>query len=110
VRLSASRNTDVNQLFIEMEEILLSLFKDGAQGSYPIIRSAINLIEQDNEIKLSELAKQLSISQKHLHSLFAKYLGITPKRLKDLYKFHKVIEHIGYNKPKSWSEISAAFN
>lgn len=106
----SNTGSSAEELFIELEKVLESLFKENLDKNFNIIKDSIKILDKDNGIKISDLAEQFGISKKHLTFLYEKYIGISPKKLKDLYKFHKIIEQIGSTKPSSWAEFSVRFN
>lgn len=61
---------------------------------------------QPGHVRITDLARQLGISQKHLITLFNKQVGLTPKALVRIFRFQQVIQLLEKNEPIDWQQIA----
>lgn len=81
----------------KVEEVMLNVIKE--QKIEPRIHESIKYIKENNGIiNIKDLASSVNISLRRLQQLFAKYVGISPKKIASIYRLHKVINDVMLNK------------
>jgi AraC-like DNA-binding protein len=55
---------------------------------------------------IRDLSQKTGITQKHLITLFKKYVGLSPKMFSRIYKFQRVIHLIEEQKKVDWSMLA----
>ncbi len=83
---------------IEMFEQVENVFLDSLlTRNLQTIIQAVDLIDNNaGDIKLSELADHLKISERALREQFYKYIGCAPKELIRLVQLKKVVQHLNF--------------
>lgn len=77
---------------------------------HPLVAWAVQRIEQcGGQLRTAQLARDAGCSRKHLASLFRDRVGLAPKTLARLKRFHGVIDSLGTHASHDWSEVAARF-
>ena len=64
------------------------------------------LVQSPQMWSIKNLSHKTGITQKHLITLFRKYVGLSPKMFSRIYKFQKVIHLIGQEEKIDWSMLA----
>lgn len=90
--------------------ILESYFSEkGKRKSEPnlLIKYAVDQLMQSPEVwTIDKLTQKVGVTQKHLISLFKKYVGLTPKQFARICKFQKVIQLVEKQQQIEWTPIA----
>jgi AraC-like DNA-binding protein len=97
---------DISKKFHIMESFLLEKIKNGVQENNVLTTAIKELTNNPYKFTTKEVAKTTGISQKHLISLFDKYIGLTPKALSRIFRFQKVLLQIEQHKKIEWLQIT----
>jgi AraC-like DNA-binding protein len=77
----------------QTENLILSIIKDHKIDSR--IETSISYIKgKSGIINIAELASHVNVSIRRLQQLFAKYVGVSPKKMASIYRLHKVIHDV----------------
>ncbi|GGJ35789.1 helix-turn-helix domain-containing protein [Deinococcus roseus] len=77
-----------------VEDWLLSLLLSRAYGPGKAVQAALKLYETLGSVKISTLAEELFVSPRQMERQFAQQVGITPKVLARLIRFHESQQRI----------------
>lgn len=80
---------DIKRCLI-LEKFLLCKLKNSYRNSY--INKALDLIYQNSEIRVEDLAKYFKVSRTKIFRDFKKYIGQSPKNFIETVRFRKAIE------------------
>ena len=73
----------------------------------PIVKKAVyNILKNKGNIKISELPKIVSISQRQLHRKFDQWIGISPKALCRIIRFQNILRMVSYDSKCNWLSIA----
>lgn len=97
---------DANVKFLIVEQFFLNRLKDGVEDNTALSIAIQHLREDPLQLTTKDLAKRAGVSQKHLISLFDKYVGLTPKYLARIFRFQKVLLQIEEQKKIEWVQIT----
>lgn len=78
----------------------------GEQKSDLLIDNVINTIKQMPSHSITKISHEVGISEKHLISLFKRYVGITPKLLERIFRFQSVINLVQNQTQVNWTEVA----
>lgn len=67
------------------------------------------IVESNGSVPLSELARQLGYSHKHMIALFKDRVGLPPKLLARLVRFDRVMSDLKSASGRSWGDLAARF-
>ena len=106
LRTEMLQESIVHAKISKMERFLLDRMNETLESN-PIL-TALQLLETNPfEVTTKKLALAAGISQKHLISLFDKYVGLTPKTLARIYRFQQVLKQIEVKKDIDWLQLLA---
>lgn len=72
------------------------------------LRTMCNILAKDTSISLDEVAAQVGVTKRGLHTLATKYTGLTPKSLSHVYVISRFIDFINQSSPPvNWREVAA---
>jgi AraC-like DNA-binding protein len=77
------------------------------RSAHPLTRWAAQRIATSRgRVRVEELARESGFSRKHLSSLFRREVGLTPKALARVHRFHAAIGMLRRSRAVPWSELA----
>jgi len=76
-------------------------------SSMRIVRAAVKLARQAGICRVSDLAKRIGVSDRHLTRAFQHAVGISPKQFVRILRFQQVVKVAQQNVALNWAEIAA---
>src|SRR5262249_24942423 len=73
-----------------------------------IVRAVDRVLAADALVAVSDLAKELGVSSRHLHRRFLAAVGVSPKRLERLARFARAWRHAVMGPPLTWADLALA--
>ena len=96
----------VNHKFGILENYLLQKGKRMTEPN-PLVSYAVDQLLKSPQVwTIGQLTKKVGVTQKHLISLFKKYVGLTPKQFARISKFQKVIRLIEKQEKIEWTPVA----
>jgi AraC-like DNA-binding protein len=71
-----------------------------------LIQSAVSHLAQPHTFTIKNLSDHIGISQKHLITLFKKFVGLPPKGMARIFRFNAALQSIDPFHPVNWTEIA----
>jgi AraC-like DNA-binding protein len=81
---------------------------DGTRASSPVMRAVAEVARRHGDVRVEALAATIGWSRKHLATRFREELGITPKQVLRLVRFHRALALARYSPCPRWCDIAAA--
>jgi AraC-like DNA-binding protein len=73
----------------------------------PAIMTALKHLEHHHQqVRMTALADELSMSQKHLERLFTRYVGLRPNLFARVIRFQQVMYHAMRRRGASWAQLA----
>ncbi len=89
-----------------LEQWLLARLGKGRPG-HPVAEWALEkVVKSAGAVRISDLARDSGFSRKHLAELFRHNVGLTPKRLARLHRFHDTLDRARTRTEVDWSELA----
>jgi AraC-like DNA-binding protein len=76
-------------------------------SSIRIVRAAVKSAQQAGTRRVSDLAKTIGVSDRHLNRAFQNAVGISPKQFVRILRFQQVVKVARQNAALNWAEIAA---
>lgn len=106
LRKGVRAEKELSKKFCMAEEFLLLRMKVKKEKDAQL-KAVLQVLQQEPfQVTTVALAAKAGISQKHLISLFDKYVGLTPKLLARIYRFQKVLLQIEETKKIEWLQVA----
>ena len=99
----------IGKLYYFFELVSVDMLETEKQNTTPIIEKAIECINENPSLKISEVAKYCNISEPGIYSLFKRYLNKTPNEIKNQILCEKAVSLLKTTN-KSVQEISDTLN
>ncbi|HJS54080.1 MAG TPA: helix-turn-helix transcriptional regulator [Chitinophagaceae bacterium] len=96
----------IDKRFLILENYFLQKGKDRMENHALVHYSVNQLVTSPQMWTIKDLSGKTGITQKHLITLFKKYVGLSPKMFSRIYKFQKVIQSIEQQKKVDWSMLA----
>ena len=96
----------IDKRFSILENYFLQKGKNKMENHVLVHYSVNQLTTSPQMWTIKNLSDKTGITQKHLITLFKKYVGLSPKMFSRIYKFQKVIQLIGQQKKIDWSMLA----
>lgn len=94
---------------IDALEATLVRARDARWSLHPALDRALNLIDTDPSMRMSDVAKQCGVSPKHLAVIFKFAVGITPKAYAETVRHFQFREAIPHQPPfPRWADLVAS--
>ncbi len=72
------------------------------------VGAVLRALGDDTEpLPISALAKKVGVTHKHLDALFHRSVGISPRQLRRVLRFHRVVSAIEHGPPRPWAALAA---
>lgn len=98
------KRVEVETKFKLVEDFLIKNFRN-IQGEFFVVQKVTNALEQNINVDLKTLSKELNISKENINKLFKNYTGTTIAHITEIYKFNKVIEAFKEDKNTDWANL-----
>jgi len=96
----------IDKRFSILENYFLQKGKNRMEN-HVLVHYSVNQLTQSPQMwTIKNLSDKTGITQKHLITLFKKYVGLSPKMFSRIYKFQKVIQCIEQQKKIDWSMLA----
>ena len=96
----------IEQRFSILERYFLLKGK-GKMENHALVHYSVGQLVQNPQMwTIKRLSDKTGVTQKHLITLFKKYVGLSPKMFSRIYKFQKVIELIEKQRKVDWSLLA----
>ena len=95
IREAILHEPDIDKRFDILEKYFLQKGKNKMENHALVHYSVGQLVQSPQMWSIKNLSHKTGITQKHLITLFKKYVGLSPKMFSRIYKFQKVIHLIG---------------
>ncbi len=89
-----------------LSEICQNRKRKSAKNKYACISAGIQLLEQNSDMKISEIAKLCGVSECYFRRLFMEYSGLSPMDFKQHYRIEKAKQLLSSGEGLSVSEIA----
>ena len=76
-------------------------------SSMRVVRAAVKLAHQAGTKRVSDLAKAIGVSDRHLNRVFQNDVGVSPKQFFRILRFQQVVKVARQNAALNWAEIAA---
>lgn len=96
----------IDKRFSILENYFLQKGKNKMEN-HALVHYSVNQLATSPQMwTIKSLSAKTGITQKHLITLFKKYVGLSPKMFSRIYKFQKVIQLIEQQKKIDWSMLA----
>ena len=96
----------IDKRFSILENYFLQKGKNKMEN-HVLVHYSVNQLTQSPQMwTIKALSDKTGVTQKHLITLFKKYVGLSPKMFSRIYKFQKVIHLIEQQKKIDWSMLA----
>ena len=106
IREAILHEPDIDKRFDILEKYFLQKGKNKMENHALVHYSVGQLVQSPQMWSIKNLSHKTGITQKHLITLFRKYVGLSPKMFSRIYKFQKVIHLIGQEEKIDWSMLA----
>ena len=106
IREAILHEPDIDKRFDILEKYFLQKGKNKRENHALVHYSVGQLVQSPQMWSIKNLSHKTGITQKHLITLFRKYVGLSPKMFSRIYKFQKVIHLIGQEEKIDWSMLA----
>ena len=106
IREAILHETCIEKRFSILENYFLQKGKNKMENRVLVHYSVTQLSNSPQMWTIKNLSDKTGITQKHLITLFKKYVGLSPKMFSRIYKFQKVIQLIEQQKKIDWSMLA----
>lgn len=106
IREAILHEPSIDKRFSILENCLLQKGKNKMENHVLVHYSVNQLTSSPQMWTIKNLSYKTGITQKHLITLFKKYVGLSPKIFSRIYKFQKVIHLIEQQKKIDWSMLA----
>ncbi|MDR2914537.1 MAG: helix-turn-helix domain-containing protein [Tannerella sp.] len=89
---------DISTCIQEIEKCLIGRLNNASNYNYNRILRSIQLIKNEAQLNVSELADNACLGYRHFKRIFTQYTGVSPKEYIRIIRFQKVL-HILQNNP-----------
>ena len=97
---------NIDKRFSILEKYFLQKGKNKMED-HALVHFSVNQLTQSPQMwTIKDLSNKSGITQKHLITLFKKYVGLSPKMFSRINKFQKVIQSIEQRKKIDWSMLA----
>ena len=96
----------IDRRFYILENYFLQKGKNKMENHVLVHYSVNQLVQSPQMWTIKNLSDKTGITQKHLITLFKKYVGLSPKMFSRINKFQKVIRSIEQQKKIDWSMLA----
>lgn len=93
-----------------IEGLLMKLYSDRIQADLLVEEAVFRVLNLKQETTVSELAKSLFISQRHLSRRFRHHVGLTIKSFYNIHRFQRLLRSISEHAEGSSSLTNAAYS
>jgi AraC-like DNA-binding protein len=91
-----------------IEAVLVEQFRRVPPTDDLMVRAVDQLLGAGVPIAVSEIAKELGVSPRHLHRRFVAEVGVSPKRLERLARFARAWRQAVMGPPITWADLALA--
>ena len=106
-RLANLRDWDAR--FDLLERTLTACLREPADRTRVISWAVRRIEEAGGAPSMRELARELGYSRKHVVSMFRDQVGIPPKALARIVRFHRLVQHFRGGGRGTWSDLALEF-
>lgn len=106
IREAILHEPDIDKRFDILEKYFLQKGKNKMENHALVHYSVGQLVQSPQMWSIKNLSHKTGITQKHLITLFRKYVGLSPKMFSRIYKFQKVIHLIGQEEKIDWAMLA----
>jgi AraC-like DNA-binding protein len=100
---------DWDERFDVLERSLADCLAE-AQERTNVVAWAVRRIEQSGgTVDVRALARQLGYSQRHVIAMFRDQVGIPPKLLARIIRFHRLVKHLRSGRGGTWADLALEF-
>lgn len=92
--------------FDVLERVLLELLRDHPPARPELTWATAQLLASGGRLEVRTLARELGYSHKHVIDLFRTHVGLPPKLLGRVARFHALIGALKRGTPRSWAELA----
>jgi AraC-like DNA-binding protein len=91
-----------------IEAVLIEHLRRAPPSDDLIVRAVDRLLGADVPVAVSDIAKELGVSPRHLHRRFVADVGVAPKRLERLARFARAWRQAVMGPPITWADLALA--
>ena len=106
IREAILHEPGIDRRFSILENYFLQKGKNKMENHVLVHYSVNELVQSPQMWTIKNLSDKTGITQKHLITLFKKYVGLSPKMFSRINKFQKVIRSIEQQKKIDWSMLA----
>ena len=106
IREAILHEPDIDKRFSILERYFLQKGKNRMENHALVHYSVGQLVQSPQMWSIKNLSDKTGVTQKHLITLFRKYVGLSPKMFSRINKFQKVIQLIEQQKKIDWSMLA----
>lgn len=106
IREAILHELSIDKRFSILENYFLQKGKNKMENHVLVHYSVSQLVQSPQMWTIKNLSDKTGITQKHLITLFKKYVGLSPKMFSRIHKFQKVIRLIEQQKKIDWSMLA----
>jgi AraC-like DNA-binding protein len=96
----------VEEKFQILEQTLWTVSKNKLETDASCMYALARLQETNREIRISELSKEMGVSQRQLLRYFRQRVGLSPKALAQVFRFQSVIGRLNNEVDVHWAQIA----
>ncbi len=106
IREAVLNTYPIDQKFNILENYFLQKGKQRSEPNLLVKYAVEQLLQSPTVWTIDKLTRKVGVTQKHLISLFKKYVGLSPKQLARISKFQKVIQLTEKQQQIEWTQIA----
>lgn len=88
---------DIYQFITKAEKVLLEYYNEKHENDI-VLQAMHHMLVHKGNVQVSELRRELHISERQLERLFREYVGVTPKSLASMIRYQYLWNDIVYNR------------
>jgi AraC-like DNA-binding protein len=92
--------------FALIDEFLFSHLGKATNSQSPLDWAWHQILSSDGGVRVNDLASEIGWSRKHLRAEFLEHIGMTPKTLSRLVRFHAALKRIAFEKKVEWAQVA----
>ena len=75
-----------------------------------VCKAMLAMQQPANRIRVSELCQDMGLSNKHMIAIFRRLVGLPPKSIARIMRFHNLIEAVKFDTSADWAGLAHRFN
>ncbi|HZY82644.1 MAG TPA: helix-turn-helix domain-containing protein [Cyclobacteriaceae bacterium] len=101
---TAMRKLDDNEKRVELIEAFISEKSVAYPKDHPVDKALEMIFNKKGMIQVSDICKELSVTDRYIQQLFQKYVGLSPKFFARIIRFSHIFQLIKENNP-DWAAV-----